>query len=53
MLLSLHGMGVYISFFNILRYVQISQPIMVYFKLKNIFNNFFSIYIKQYYNYVM
>ena len=30
-------------FFNILGSVQISQPIIVYLKKKNIFNNIFSI----------
>ena len=34
---------------NIFKYVQISQLIMVYFFLKNHFNNMYSIYIKQYY----
>ena len=46
-----HGMGVYNFFSNILEYVQISKPIIVYIFLK--FNNIFPIYIKQYYNYVI
>ena len=36
-------------FFNVLRYVQISQLIMVYFK-HHLSTNLFYIYIKQYYN---
>ena len=48
-------MGVCIFFFyNTLGYVQISQPIMVYLKKKkNLFNDIFSIYIKQYYIYII
>ena len=45
-----HGMGIYNFFSNILEYVQISKPIIVFFFK---FNNIFPIYIKKYYNYVI
>ena len=49
-----HRIGVYILKKNILEYIQISQPIMIYFKKwKRSFNNILFIYIKHYYNYII
>ena len=48
-----YGMRVYIyRFLNIFGHIQIRQPIVIYLK-EFLFNKIFSIYIKQYYNYII